>query len=440
MSDEALIAGRAPIIHNWFASALLKDRTDAFRRSQEVWADRSSPAPAEFDEMYTPAQRGIDLAIAKQCFAGLAAVREDAPGFFEAFDYEWAFDLGSYLTTIPGGTRVESQSLRAQVFLLQALTTAWEIHDPETNPLSFENICARRVTDLDPVPRCVRDCGFRYVIVSDEFRMQLLRLLGGLRAFSGSSADENPSSAMERLCSRQATEAFANLPLTLLPRQIAREFRVAKKPWDLALLCMAEQKVEVAIPHFSQLPLDVFPPKAGSIEVHLLDVLTPFFLYHEAAHLLLNHAPSRSVEKEMEADSLAFALFFASRGWRDPIDSALGFGEVASTLLGPLFFLWVVNCFTRLELLTAREGGKAALQPFLEELAQRRANLATRAQATVELAKKQVPDILPTESFQRLEGLSWNLSSAAASFEQNEALGDIVALSTRALEAWSATL
>jgi len=58
----------------------------------------------------------------------------------------------------------------------------------------------------------------------------------------------------------------------------------------------------------------------------------------------------------------------------------------------------------------------------------------------MELARKHVPDILLTESFQQLEGLSSNLSLAAAAFEQNEALGDIVALSTRALEAWSATL
>ena len=287
MSAEALIDGWAPIIRNWAESAHLKDRTDSFRRSQELWEDMSSADLLESDEMYSAAQREIDLSVAQQCLEGLDAVRSDAPGFFKAFDYEWAFDLRSYLTPVKGGTRVESQSLRAQVILLQALSTAWTIHDPLTNPLSFENVCARRVTDLDPVPRCVRDRDFRYVIVSDEFRMQLLKLLGGFRTLTGSVPTEDPKAAMQRLCSPQMKQGFSGLPLLLLPRQVARVYRVAKKPWDLALLCMAEQKVEEVIPHFSHLAAGVFPPQPGSIEVHLLDVVTPFFLYHEAAHLLL---------------------------------------------------------------------------------------------------------------------------------------------------------
>ena len=197
--------------------------------------------------MYSAAQREIDLGIAQQCFEGLHAVRRETPEFFQAFDYEWAFDLNNYLTPIRGGTRVESQSLRGQVLLLQSPSDAWKINATQPNPLAYEDICVRRVTDLDPVPRCVQDRSFRYIIISDDFRMQLLKLLGGLRVLTGSNADEQSSIGMERLCSATRQDAFAKLPFVVLPRQIAPVFRVAKRPWDLALLCMAEQKVEEVI-------------------------------------------------------------------------------------------------------------------------------------------------------------------------------------------------
>lgn len=430
----------APIVRNWFDSAALKDRTDAFRRSQELWADRTSPNLPDEDEMYSAAQREIDLKIARQCFEGLHAVRRETPEFFQAFDYEWAFELNNYLTPIRGGTRVESQSLRGQVFLLQALSDAWKINAPQPKPLAYENICVRRVTDFDTVPRCVQDGQFRYVIISDEFRMQLLKLLGGLRTLSGSKADEQPKVAMERMCAPHVQSDFSNLPLMVLPRQIARVFRVAKRPWDLALMCMAEQTVEAAIPRFQKIYQGVFPPPAGSIELQLLDIITPFFLYHEAAHLLLQHPPERSAEKETAADSLGFALFFATRGWRDAVNSAVGFGEIENTLLGPMLFLWVVKCITRLEILTASKRQQDAASVFLDELDERRKNLAARATATVDLARKQVPNILSHESYERLVKLTQTLTSAAASFERSQLLSDIVSIATAALKTWEAGL
>ena len=440
MRPGEVVGDYAPIVRNWFDSAALKDRTDAFRRSQELWTDRTSPNPPDEDEMYSAAQRETDLRIAQQCFEGLHAVRRETPEFFQAFNYEWAFELNNYLTPIRGGTRVESQSLRGQVLLLQSLSDAWKINATQPNPLAYEDICVRRVTDLDPVPRCVQDGPFRYIIISDEFRMQLLKLLGGLRALSGSNADEQPSIAMERLCSATRQDAFANLPLMVLPRQIARVFRVAKRPWDLALLCMAEQKVEEVIPEYARIYDGIFPAPAGSIEMQFLDIITPFFLYHEAAHLLLKHSPERSIEKETAADSLGFALFFATRGWRDAVNSAVGFGEIENALLGPMLFLWVVRCITRLEILTGSKRQQDAASAFLFELDERRQNLAGRAAATVDLARRQVPTILPDESYERLGRLSQTLTFAANSFERSQGLSDIVSTGTAALEAWEAAL
>ena len=117
-----------------------------------------------------------------------------------------------------------------------------------------------------------------------------------------------------------------------------------------------------------------------------------------------------------------------------------GFGEVGNTLLGPIFFLWVVKCFTQLELLTASATEKDTIRPFLEELDLRRKNLGERAQATVELARKQVPGILPGEAFGRLEGLAQTLTSSANSFAETQFLAELIVRSTCALDSWSATL
>ncbi|MBV8891954.1 MAG: hypothetical protein JO266_08305 [Acidobacteria bacterium] len=328
--------------------------------------------------IYNKASRDADQSQIEQNLAALAAVRREAPSFSAWPDYDWAFDAASYSHAIVGGVRYEPQSLRFQVVVLHALTEAWaKLPTDVLRGLDPAGICARYTFSSEWSPSCKNVEGYRYIIIPMGFQRRVRELLGLLRlAVSGSP--EDAAAALRQVADAATAASFIHLPRVLLPRHLAAR---ANARCEMADEYGIEAHLKEIVPAFTGVANVIAQPPVGTFEAALEYLVMAYAVYHEVGHLLYGDRGRGGDWAEQQADRTAFSLFAGAWGWMAGGADRLGLPEGAWILLGPIVFMWVLECLQRLEIMAAPPRSQPVLTWGWFSLLQRRARIVEQVRA-----------------------------------------------------------
>lgn len=367
MRDEAVDRSPAPIVGNWLKMPLLFNLKDDFGRSERKWGG------PDYGGAYSEEDRKGDLAQCEKHFAALGAVRQREQGFFDAHHYEWAFEIVNYQSPVVGNTRVESQSLRLQVFALQALAAVWKSFTPGGGYPSLDNICARWAFSTEASPLCTTSNGFRYVVFSWEFQFLVWQFLGLMRASYGVESELSAEETIARLIDGR-TVGQTVFCEALIPHRLARLYAKGDPNW----MQQAEQHLFQTIPDFAGMRETLYPPQVGAFEAGLEELITSFAVYHEISHTVSGHRATGTEENEWEADEKAFLLFYSSWGWRADGAAKARLDDACWIMMGPIAFLWVLEMILRLDVLVLPTERRGRHLEGIERLTARSARLLDR--------------------------------------------------------------
>lgn len=261
---------------------------------------------------------GIDASIKH-----MNMLRDNVPGFFKEYNYEWAFDANVWRKSLEA-------NFQARAF--QQLSSLWSLPNKPNN-LDFSNVVLRYTfaSNVDP-------CTPNYITYED---ISFLRM---------------PYSFSEMVM--LFTRAFSDLVkcnADVWEFTLPNDDYVSPYIKQILLRHLTDDNFHSSDP--GENPADTVKRESGwfsdatkgtkkqdNLEILLSYSLIDFAIAHELGHRLLCHKHNendylfRDQDKEIEADRLGFTLYATSWGWRDEIIAENLLSEGARILVGPLIF------------------------------------------------------------------------------------------------------
>lgn len=353
-------------------------------RIKRVWASAVSAYgldPVLNDTRASQAlfRQPLDLANLPATLSAMAIVRDKTPEFFEAYDYDWAFE-----------PTIWQKSLEAnyQSRALQHLTMVHRspYHDPNWQ---FGDVVLRYAFQTDALfssPFHLEHQGLHFVTVPFAFNEVVLLLFAAfVDSFAGLSSDWTSlqDTKAQNDGPKRVSPYLKHLFLRMLTTDGFHPALSGEPPMDVA---------KKTVSWFSD-AAEVYGA-AGPLLDHLTLSLIDYALAHELGHRILGHSgvtrlndAAARTTAEIDADRVGFHLYTTSWGWRDELLDDAPLGQLARILLGPITFgmfeRWYAGALSGLAAASLRAGVDPGFD--VTSLAERRFEAEQRMTATFQL-------------------------------------------------------
>ena len=258
--------------------------------------------------------------------AGLIRVRDECPSFFDAFDYDWAFEPSVYRRALEANLQTRAVQLLAM------------LHRNPTTPSGFaySNVVVRYTfqSSTDPCTPFHAPHSDAHFIVAPFSFLEFVLLL--TRAFLDSAGAARTGWKgflnFEGFPKKNVSPFLRQAVLRALTTDAFHSSFTGESPIDAAKAKSAWFAEAAETGDVSE-----------GVEVPLTYALTDFALAHELGHVLHGHKglarePDLRLQREQDADVTGFALYNSSWGWRDELMDPCPLNQGPRILLGPLLF------------------------------------------------------------------------------------------------------